>query len=50
MDENVSTDMVSVVNRGYQFPEEVVRSVNENEVIDTSFQHLFEKRRNIVDN
>jgi hypothetical protein len=49
VDENISTEMVSVVNRGFQFPEEVVRAVSEGEVIDSSFQHLFEKRRNLVD-
>jgi SHS2 domain-containing protein len=49
VDENISTEMVSVVNRGFQFPEEVVRAVSEGEAIDLSFQYLFEKLRNLVD-
>ena len=50
VDETISTDIVSVVNRGLQFPEETVKPINQSEVIDTSFHHMFEKRRNLVDN
>lgn len=50
VDENLCTDVVLTVNREIQFPEEIARSLNAHEVVDASFQHLHEKRRNIIDN
>lgn len=38
------------VNREIQFPEESSKSVNIDEIVDANFQHLYEKRRNILDN
>ena len=46
-----NTEIVSYVNRGYQFPETEKESITHEFVtIDDSFQHLYDKRRNIVDN
>lgn len=50
IDSNVVTDIVAVVNRGFQFPQEVVKAISDAQSIDPNFRHLFEKRRNIVDN
>ena len=49
VEENVATDMVITVTREIQFPEEQPKIVNIDEIVDDHYQHLYEKRRNILD-
>ena len=41
--------MVITVAREIQFPEEQPKIVNIDEIVDDHYQHLYEKRRNILD-
>ena len=41
--------MIITVTREIQFPEEVPREVNIDEIVDENYHHLYEKRRNILD-
>ena len=50
VEENVATDLVITVTREIQFPEEMPKVVNIDEIVDDHYQHLYEKRRNILDN
>ena len=45
----MATDMVITVTREIQFPEEQPKIVNIDEIVDDHYQHLYEKRRNILD-
>ena len=49
VDENLGTDILITMNREIQFPQQVSKIVNYDEIIDDNFQHLHEKRRNILD-
>jgi hypothetical protein len=50
IDSTMTTEMIISINREIQFPEETSRAMNIDEIVDPNYQHLYEKRRNIIDN